>query len=108
MKIHVPAISLFILALASSAALAVGPGKQVELNSTSENAVTFDGTVHKNAGLTCADCHNKDIFPVMKQGTVKITLKELLEGKYCGKCHNGERAFSIKDNCIRCHFFPGA
>ncbi len=107
MKILLPAISVLIIAVTCSNALAVGPGKFLEFNSNPKDTVIFDGTTHKNAGLTCPDCHNQELFPKMKQGTVKITMKDLSAGKYCGKCHDGKSAFTIKD-CIRCHYVPGA
>jgi len=65
--------------------------------------VTFSGSEHKEAGLSCKDCHNSNVFPKMKQGTVTITMAEIYAGKYCGVCHNGKRAFAPKDNCTRCH-----
>ncbi len=65
--------------------------------------VTFDGTIHKEAGNKCKDCHNKGMFPKMKQGTVTITMNDIYAGKLCGVCHNGERAFDAKGNCARCH-----
>ena len=96
------------MAMTSSAALAVGPGKILQFNSNQEDIVVFDGTTHKEAGLACADCHNKEIFPEMKLGSLKITKKDLLAGKFCGKCHDGSKAFAIKNNCFRCHAVPGA
>ena len=107
MKIHVPAISLLIIAMTGSTTLAVGPGKFLEFKNNPRDVVIFDGTTHKNAGLSCTDCHNQELFPKMKQGAVKITMNDLLAGKYCGKCHDGKSAFSITD-CIRCHYVPGA
>ena len=95
--------SLVLTAIASGTALAVGPGKTLEFTGSPMGTVVFDGTTHKNAGLTCSDCHNPEVFPKMKQGTVTITMNDLYAGKYCGRCHNGTKAFTIKDNCTRCH-----
>jgi c(7)-type cytochrome triheme protein len=102
MKRHIAVISLVLL-IVSGSAFAVGPGKTLEFKGSPMGTVIFDGTAHKNAGLTCSDCHNPEIFPKMKQGTVKITMNDLYAGKYCGRCHNGKKAFTIKDNCTRCH-----
>ena len=107
MKQQIMAISLILAVMASSNALAVGPGKMLEFKGSPMGMVTFDGTAHKNAGLSCADCHNPEVFPKMKQGTVKITMNDLYAGKYCGRCHDGKKAFLIKDNCNRCHHKPG-
>src|SRR5690242_1542742 len=86
---------------------AVGEGKVVEFTGSPEGVVVFDGQAHKNAGITCGDCHNPAVFPKMKKGSVKITMSDLYAGKYCGKCHDGKKAFKIMDNCVRCHRKPG-
>jgi c(7)-type cytochrome triheme protein len=102
------AISLLLTLLASGSALAVGPGRILDFNEDTMGMVVFDGTTHKNAGLDCKDCHNPDVFPKMKQGSVKMTMKEMYEGKFCGKCHDGKNGFLIKASCDRCHFKAGA
>jgi c(7)-type cytochrome triheme protein len=102
------AISLVLAMTTGSTAFAVGTGKILEFNSAATGIVIFDGTTHQNAGFSCSDCHNPDIFPKMKQGTVKITMDDLYAGKFCGKCHDGKNGFLIKANCDRCHFKPGA
>ena len=106
MKAKNVALGLMLIILACGNALAVGPDKKLEFKGSPMGIVVFDGTIHKNAGLTCSDCHNPDIFPKMKQGTVKITMNDLKAGKYCGRCHNGKKAFLIMGNCTRCHHKP--
>lgn len=103
MKMHMVTGSLILMFMASGNAIAVGPGKTLEFKGSSMGTVLFDGSVHKKAGLTCSDCHNPNMFPKMKRGTVKITMNDLYAGKYCGRCHNGKKAFLIKSNCTRCH-----
>lgn len=85
-----------------SYAQAIQPGKTVTWN-TPMGKVVFDGKNHAEAGVKCLDCHSK-IFK-MKKGSTKMTMSDINEGKYCGKCHNGTRAFSAKDtaNCGECH-----
>lgn len=39
----------------------------------------------------------------MKKGEVRITMLEHVPGRLCGTCHDGRAAFSLKDNCDRCH-----
>ncbi|HKL26467.1 MAG TPA: c(7)-type cytochrome triheme domain-containing protein [Desulfuromonadales bacterium] len=97
------AVSMLILLVAVSLALAVPPGKTLEFSDSSMGKVIFDGKIHQQAGNSCKDCHNQEAFPAMKQGTVKITMEEIYAGRYCGVCHNGERAFDAKANCMRCH-----
>ncbi|WP_457568845.1 c(7)-type cytochrome triheme domain-containing protein [Desulfurobacterium sp.] len=51
----------------------------------------------------CSACH-PGVFK-KKFGYDKITMKDIWAGKYCGTCHNGQKAFSAKDKtqCTRCH-----
>lgn len=92
-----------VLFVSSSIVLAVPAKKTLEFNKSSMGVVTFDGTVHKEAGIKCKECHNKEMFPKMKQGTVGIAMDDIYAGKLCGVCHNGGRAFDAKSNCNRCH-----
>ncbi|MDP2784128.1 MAG: cytochrome c3 family protein [Sulfurimicrobium sp.] len=50
----------------------------------------------------CASCHPKPFIP--KVGANDITMKAILGGDYCGKCH-GKVAFPIVsfEDCVRCH-----
>jgi c(7)-type cytochrome triheme protein len=91
------------LFVSATAALAVPPNKALEFKNSPMGIVKFDGTLHKEAGNKCKDCHNDGMFPKMKQGTVKITMSEIYAGKLCGVCHNGKRAFDAQSNCNRCH-----
>ena len=55
----------------------------------------------KHSGMfACKDCH-KDMFR-MKVNSVKITMKSINKGKFCGRCHNGRIAFPAS-KCTRCH-----
>lgn len=94
------------LLVSSGVALAVPSGKTLEYVKSSLGMVKFDGTLHKDAGLKCGECHVDGVFPKMKQGTVTITMDEIYAGKQCGVCHNGQRAFEAKGNCERCHIKP--
>ena len=98
---------LLLIAIVSccavTAAVAVPAGRTLNFDKSPMGEVNFSGQIHKDAGVKCADCHNKNMFPKMKQGTVSISMAEIYEGKFCGVCHNGERAFEAKKNCNRCH-----
>ncbi len=48
----------------------------------------------------CKVCH-EDIF-IMKKGANDINMKKIMEGQYCGKCHNGVVAWE-PIYCDRCH-----
>ena len=95
-------LTVFLL-VATSIALAVPAKKILEYKYSTMATVIFDGTLHKGAGLKCGECHNPDMFPKMKQGTVKITMDNIYASKQCGVCHNGTKAFDAKTNCNRCH-----
>lgn len=96
-------LSSLLFTVVVSAALAVPPGKTLEFGHSSMGKVVFSGQAHKDAGHKCGDCHNKKMFPKMKQGTVKMTMADIYAGKYCGACHNGDQAFAAKTACNRCH-----
>jgi c(7)-type cytochrome triheme protein len=38
----------------------------------------------------------------MKKGGDTMTMKDMEAGKFCGACHNGTKAFAVKD-CAKCH-----
>ncbi len=81
--------------------------KDITYNATKEGApgnVIFSHKLHvKVKGQHCSYCHPKPFKK--KAGMTKFSMKEIWEGKFCGKCHNGSKAFSAKetDNCVRCH-----
>lgn len=98
-------LAVFVaLMLSIGNVMAVPPGKTVEFASPM-GKVTFDGAVHAKAGLKCADCHIKPKLFEMKKGGDKITMAAINEGKFCGACHNGTKAFATKNpaDCKKCH-----
>jgi len=102
--VHTIVISVVVAFLGAFAndVQAIQPGKTVTWN-TSMGKVVFDGKNHADAGVKCLDCHSK-IFK-MKKGSTKMVMADITSGKFCGKCHNGTKAFSAKDssNCGECH-----
>ena len=85
-----------------SSVLAVPPGMDITWEHPM-GAVTFSGQTHMEKGNQCMDCH-QDTFE-QKKGAAKMTMAGMNEGKWCGKCHNGDTAFSTKDpqSCTTCH-----
>jgi len=66
--------------------------------------VVFSHEFHvKSRGLKCTGCHYQ-VFQ-MTQGSYKMDMEKLTKGAFCGKCHNGEKSFDVKDgkNCVKCH-----
>jgi len=95
-------LTLVIMMAFAGSGFAVSSGKTVEYAGGSAGKVIFDGKTHAEKGSKCTDCHTK-VFP-MKKGT-KITMAEMHEGKNCGVCHNGQKAFKSSEqaNCEKCH-----
>ena len=49
----------------------------------------------------CKVCHHELGFE-MRVGANEITMGKIIDGQYCGMCHNGEIAWPV-DNCDLCH-----
>ncbi len=66
--------------------------------------VVFSHNTHVNVkGLKCTGCHYQ-VFQ-MNKGSYKMDMDKLTKGSFCGKCHNGQKSFDVKDskNCAKCH-----
>lgn len=68
--------------------------------------VPFSHKLHvteKKAG--CPECHTKPFQMKAKAASADMTMKALNAGEFCGKCHDGKKAFSTKDakDCAKCH-----
>jgi c(7)-type cytochrome triheme protein len=100
---------LAALSLSIGNVMAVPSGKTVEFAST-KGKVVFDGKAHADKGLKCAECHTKPKLFEMKKGGDKMTMAAMNEGKFCGACHDGTKAFSVKAeaDCAKCHKGGGA
>jgi len=53
-------------------------------------------------GKNCPTCHN-DIFNIVTKKNPVFTMSDMENGKSCGACHNGDKAFGVKDDCSTCH-----
>ncbi len=62
-------------------------------------AVVFPHWFHR-IRYKCKVCHEK-IF-VMKKGGNNISMREIMDGKFCGTCHNGMIAWEPLE-CKKCH-----
>lgn len=49
----------------------------------------------------CKVCHNELGFE-MRVGANDVTMTDIIDGRFCGMCHNGETAWSV-ENCDLCH-----
>ena len=51
--------------------------------------------------FACKVCH-ADLGFKFKAGGNEINMAKIIDGQFCGACHNGEVAWSV-DNCNMCH-----
>ena len=76
----------------------------VVINSYSDEAgmrpVVFPHWFHR-IRFRCKVCH-ADLGFKFKAGGNDITMLKIIDGEYCGACHNGEIAWSV-ENCNLCH-----
>jgi len=96
-------LSLVLVFAVASVALAVPASKDLVFDKSPMGKVTFSGKIHAEKGLKCIDCHNPEMFPKQKKGTVTIKMSEIYAGKLCGKCHDGKTAFKAMGSCTKCH-----
>ena len=95
---------LFIAIAFVGSAMATMPGKIVEFPDGDMGKVIFKGDTHgMKQGMKCADCHPKPFG--MKKGSFKMTKEDHGKPDYCGKCHDGTKAFSQSNeaDCGKCH-----
>lgn len=53
--------------------------------------------------FTCNVCHNPNGFK-MQAGANDITMAEIVDGKFCGMCHNNENKIAWSpERCDMCH-----
>lgn len=62
--------------------------------------VVFPHWFHR-VRFRCKVCH-ADLGFKFKAGGNEITMAKIIDGKFCGACHNGEVAWSV-ENCSMCH-----
>ena len=62
-------------------------------------ATVFSHSAHLATTADCAVCH-PTIFAAGPNK--RFSMAEMKKGKSCGACHNGKKAFSVKE-CSKCH-----
>ena len=93
---------LFALFLFPAVSSAVPEGVNLTWPGGGAGKVTFDGTKH--AKIPCDACHIAGLFKTKKNADI-MTMEGMKQGKFCGVCHNGKKAFSTTDpkKCHECH-----
>ena len=103
-------IVLLVLAALPSSLYAVGMGgmggmgsvatmaNKILIQTENVGAVEFSHSIH---GSRCNECHPR-LFKKQRNSN-HVTMKAMEQGKSCGACHNGKKAFSVTANCVVCH-----
>jgi len=98
------ACAVIIVAFLFAPAPAKAEYGDVVINNYSDTAgmrpVVFPHWFHR-IRFRCKVCH-ADLGFKFKAGGNDINMYKIIEGKFCGACHNGKVAWSVK-NCILCH-----
>jgi c(7)-type cytochrome triheme protein len=79
-------------------------GGDLTFSPKNAKAVVFSHKYHvETKGLKCSGCHYQ-VFQ-MSKGSYKMEMSKITKGDFCGKCHNGQKSFDVKDakNCEKCH-----
>lgn len=86
---------------ATVAAARIGGG-ELAFEVPKEGNVIFSHEAHVvTASLGCTQCHDK-LYLTRGQHR-KTSMMEMQKGKSCGDCHDGKKAFGVKENCNNCH-----
>jgi len=96
-------IGILSLIFVSVGAARIGGG-DILFKGGSAGDVIFRHDSHAmDAGFKCTDCH--DSLYVTKQKDTRVTMAQMEQGKSCGACHNGKKAFDVrlKSDCSNCH-----
>lgn len=102
-KALVVCIVLGLMAPLAALAQKVGGG-DLTFSPKGTSPVVFSHEKHvRDKGLKCTGCHYQ-VFQ-MSQGSYKMDMSKITKGDFCGKCHNGQKSFDVKDtkNCAKCH-----
>lgn len=97
-------IAIFMLFATVYTSQALAEYADVVLNRNAElndmRPVIFPHWFHR-IRFRCKVCHHELGFK-MRAGANQITMGAIIDGEFCGMCHNGEVAWSV-DNCDLCH-----
>lgn len=79
---------------------------KVKMPTGDVGTVIFSHYLHLEAvGKNCTACHNR-LYNIEMDKNPAFTMSEMEQGKACGFCHNGQKAFSVKGDCLTCHAAP--
>lgn len=73
---------------------------EIAMKTRGAGVTWFSHKVHVGM-YKCDDCHNS-LF-VGGPSARRYTMADMEKGSSCGACHDGKTAFTVKENCERCH-----
>ena len=94
---------LLVIALAATSTAPAEYGDVVINRRSSENGVrpvVFPHWFHR-IRFRCKVCHHELGFK-MRAGSNDVRMTDLIDGKFCGMCHNNEIAWGV-ERCDLCH-----
>jgi c(7)-type cytochrome triheme protein len=81
-------------------------GLEIPMREDSPGVVTFDHSSHVDTDSPeCGACHAID-FAILHDAAITpspMLMETMEEGHSCGRCHDGDAAFSVEDDCESCH-----
>ena len=96
--------ALFLVSSAGLTSAFVAGGGDMKYTPQNAKPVVFSHDQHVNVKeLKCSACHNHTFQ--MAKDEDKMDMGKMTKGLFCGHCHNGEKAFDVKNkaNCVQCH-----
>jgi len=79
---------------------------QLPMGEDSPGVVVFNHSSHVDVkSPECGSCHAGE-FRILSDASVEpgpMLMDPMSEGHHCGRCHDGETAFSVEDDCEFCH-----
>ena len=76
------------------------PVREMTYNVKDAGNVLFSHKFHTGM-YSCAECHPRLYLP--GKGNVAVSMAGMETQKSCGACHDGKAAFTVKENCEKCH-----
>lgn len=76
------------------------PARDVTYKVVGDTPVTFSHDFHLGM-FKCQDCHGGTYGKPGSRTVASMT--DMEKGKSCGSCHDGKQAFTVKENCAKCH-----
>jgi c(7)-type cytochrome triheme protein len=97
-----PSFSLVLAMLLAPMTATALDIKEITYTTKDAGKVIFSHNIHmkqKMVNSNCKSCHD-NIYDMKKKSS--YTMAQMEKGKSCGACHDGSKAFPLKD-CSRCH-----